>query len=119
MVTVLPGATTCPAVGDWLDTQAFVWLTPVNCGTSPAAWTRSAAIVADISKTSGTIACVGGGGGGVGSSMLTENPPGRTPSTCTLMPVSEVNACPTVSAVVVRREIGAVLFCACPCGSDV
>jgi hypothetical protein len=54
MVTVLPHATTFPAVGDWLKTLEPAWFWPVNPGTGPASETRLAA--ADISKTSGTIA---------------------------------------------------------------
>ena len=39
--------------------------------------------------------------------------------TRTLRPVSDVNDMPGASAVVVNSWTGAVLFCACPSGSDV
>ena len=36
-LTVLPRGTELPALGDWLNTQAFVELIPITFGTTPAA----------------------------------------------------------------------------------
>src|SRR5207302_1723230 len=54
MVTTLPAATRCPAVGGWLNTHEFVWFAPVNFGTSPAASVVCAASFAGKFVTSGT-----------------------------------------------------------------
>src|ERR1039458_9094063 len=50
IVTVLPSATTDPAVGDWLATHAVPLFAPANFATKPAACKAFAAFAPDISK---------------------------------------------------------------------
>ena len=99
-LTMLPSATTSPPWGFCSSTQPPC---PVKLGTSPFCKISCAALFPDSPRTSGTVA--------TGVLILMENPPGRTLFICTVMPVSDVNVCPTVSAVVVSSLIGGVTFC--------
>src|SRR5262249_19246276 len=76
MLTTLPPCTTVPGFGDWLSTNEFTGLAPVNFGTSPPRLTILLAPWAGNNKTSGTSTS----GNGLSVARLTGTPGGKCES---------------------------------------